>query len=138
MSPFSHVPVAGNLLNRQSKAVSENERWVTDITYIPTGEGWLYLSTVEDLFSRMIVGWSMAPTMTSRLVVDALELAVARRCPDSPLVAHSDRGCQYASEHYQRVLAETGIHCSMSRNGNCWDNTPMESFFATLKNELVH
>jgi transposase InsO family protein len=109
------------------------------VTYIPTREGWLYLAVVVDLFSRMVVGWSMAATMTSRLVVDALEMAVARR-PEgsSDLVAHSDRGSQYASEHYQRRLSEERITCSMSRRGNCWDNAPMESFFASLKKELVH
>ena len=131
-------PVADNLLDRQFDPTARNESWVTDITYIPTREGWLYLAAVEDLFSRRIVGWSMAATMTSRLVVDALAMAVARRLPGSDLVAHSDRGSQYASEHYQLLLAGNGIACSMSRRGNCWDNAPMESFFATLKKELVH
>jgi putative transposase len=92
---------------------------------------------VEDLFSRRIVGWSMAETMESRLVVDALELAVARRRPTSGLVAHSDRGSQYASDHYQRVLAAEGIVCSMSGVGQCWDNAPVESFFGSLKRELA-
>ena len=132
------LPVADNLLDRQFDAQTPNERWVADITYIPTREGWLYLAAVEDLYSRMVVGWSMADTMDSRLVVDALEMAVQRRLPDEGLLAHSDRGSQYASEHYQRLLAKHGIDCSMSGVGQCWDNAPMESFFATLKKELVH
>jgi transposase InsO family protein len=132
------LPVAKNLLNRQFNPLQPNESWVADITYIPTREGWLYLAVVEDLFSRMVVGWSMDARMTSRLVVDALEMAVRRRFPESELLAHSDRGGQYASEHYQRLLATHGITCSMSRRANCWDNSPMESFFATLKKELVH
>jgi len=132
------LPVAENLLDRQFEAQAPNERWVADISYIPTREGWLYLAVVEDLYSRMVVGWSMGNTMTSRLVVDALEMAVARRLPDEGLLAHSDRGSQYASDHYQRLLAKHGIACSMSRRGDCWDNAPMESFFATLKKELTH
>jgi transposase InsO family protein len=132
------LPVADNLLDRQFAAQGPNERWVSDITYIPTREGWLYLAVVEDLYSRMVVGWSMADRMESRLVVDALRMAVARRLPGEGLLAHSDRGSQYASEHYQRLLAEHGITCSMSRRANCWDNAPMESFYATLKKELVH
>jgi putative transposase len=131
-------PVADNLLSREFDAQGPNERWVTDITYIPTREGWLYLAVVEDLYSRMVVGWSMSDTMTSRLVVDALEMAVARRLPQEGLLAHSDRGSQYASEHYQRLLGKHGIDCSMSGVGQCWDNAPMESFFASLKKELVH
>jgi transposase InsO family protein len=106
-----------------------------DITYIPTREGWLYLAVVEDLYSRLVVGWAMAARMTSRLVVDALGMAVQRRLPGEDLLAHSDRGSQYASEHYQRLLARSGITCSMSRRGDCWDNAPMESFFASLKTE---
>lgn len=131
-------PVAENLLNREFNPTAANQVWVADITYIPTREGWLYLAAVEDLYSRMVVGWSMASHMESRLVVDALELAVKRRVPGKGLMAHSDRGSQYASEHYQRVLAENGIKCSMSGKGQCWDNAPMESFFGTLKKELVH
>ena len=132
------LPVADNLLSREFEAQGPNERWVTDITYIWTREGWLYLAVVEDLYSRMVVGWSMADTMTSRLVVDALEMAVARRLPQEGLLAHSDRGSQYASEHYQRLLGKHGIDCSMSGKGQCWDNAPMESFFASLKKELIH
>ena len=109
-----------------------------DITYIPTREGWLYLAAVEDLYARRVVGWSMAEHLESRLVVDALELAVQRRLPGEGLLAHSDRGSQYASDHYQRLLGKHGITCSMSRRADCWDNAPMESFFASLKKELVH
>jgi putative transposase len=132
------LPVADNLLDRQFNPAGANEAWVADITSIPTREGWLYLAAVEDLFSRRVVGWSMADHMESRLVVDALELAVQRRLPDEGLLAHSDRGSQYASEHYQRLLAKHGIDGSMSRRGDCWDNAPMESCFASLKKELVH
>ena len=135
------LPVAENVLDREFDPDQPNASWVADVTYIPTHEGWLYLAVVEDLFSRRVVGWSMDATMTSRLVVDALEMALASRLQGSScsgLVAHSDRGTQYASEHYQRRLKEERIECSMSRRGNCWDNAPMESFFASLKKELVH
>ena len=132
------LPVAENLLDRQFDPESPNEAWVADITYIPTREGWLYLAAVEDLYSRRVVGWSMAAHRESRLVVDALALAVERRLPGEGLLAHSDRGSQYASDHYQRLLAKHGITCSMSRRADCWDNAPMESFFASLKKELVH
>jgi putative transposase len=132
------LPVASNVLDRQFDPERPNESWVADITYIPTREGWLYLAVVEDLYSRKVVGWSMAATMESRLVVDALEMAVQRRLPGEGLVAHSDRGSQYASDHYQRLLGKHGIECSMSGVGQCWDNAPAESFFASLKKELVH
>ena len=132
------LPVADNLLDRQFDPASPNEAWVADITYIPTREGWLYLAVVEDLYARRVVGWSMADHLESRLVVDALALAVDRRLPGKGLLAHSDRGSQYASDHYQRLLARHGITCSMSRKADCWDNAPMESFFASLKKELVH
>jgi putative transposase len=132
------LPVADNLLDRQFHPSGANETWLADITYIATREGWLYLAAVEDLYSRRVVGWSLADHMESRLVVDALELAVQRRLPDEGLLAHSDRGSQYASEHYQRLLGKHGIKCSMSRRADCWDNAPMESFFASLKKELVH
>ena len=131
-------PVAPNVVNRDFAAAKADEVWLTDITYVPTREGWLYLAAVEDLYSRRVVGWSMGTAMESRLVADALEMAVKQRYPDAGLVAHSDRGSQYASEHYRRALAERGITCSMSRKGDCYDNAPMESFFATLKKELVH
>jgi transposase InsO family protein len=133
-----NLPVAENLLDRQFNPSGMNEVWVADITYIPTREGWLYLAAVEDLYSRRVVGWAMAEHMESRLVVDALEMAVQRRLPDEGLLTHSDRGSQYASEHYRLLLAKHGIDCSMSRRGDCWDNAPMESFFASLKKELVH
>jgi transposase InsO family protein len=131
-------PVADNVLDRDFQPERPDLAWVADITYIPTAEGWLYLAVVEDLFSRMIVGWSMDATMTSRLVVDALDMALKRRTPGEGLLAHSDRGSQYASEHYQSLLGKHGIECSMSGVGQCWDNAPAESFFATLKKELVH
>ena len=131
-------PVAPNVLDRQFDAAGPNQAWVADITFVPTREGWLYLAVVEDLFARRVVGWSMDARMTSRLVVDALAMAVRRRLPGAELLAHSDRGSQYASEHYQRLLGEHGITCSMSRRGDCYDNAPMESFFASLKKELTH
>jgi putative transposase len=132
------LPVADNLLDRRFDPAAPNESWVADITYVPTREGWLYLAAVEDLYSRRVVGWSMADHLESRLVVDALKMAVQQRWPDEGLLAHSDRGSQYASEHYRQLLARNGIECSMSRRANCWDNAPMESFFASLKKELVH
>ena len=131
------LPVAANVLDRDFDPEGPNERWCADITYVPTREGWLYLAVVEDLFSRMIVGWSMGESMASRLVVDALEMAIRRRRPDAGLLAHSDRGSQYASGHYQRVLSAEGIVCSMSGVGQCWDNAPMESFFGRLKCEVA-
>jgi putative transposase len=132
------LPVADNLLDRDFAPAGPNRAWGTDITYIPTADGWLYLAVVEDLFSRMIVGWSMAEHMESRLVVDALDMALKRRMPSEGLLAHSDRGSQYASDHYQRLLGKHGIECSMSGVAQCWDNAPVESFFASLKKELVH
>ena len=132
------LPVAVNLLDRVFDSTTANAKWVSDFTYIPTREGWLYLAAVEDLYSRRVVGWAMSARMTSRLVADALAMAVQFRLPAAGMLAHSDRGCQYASEHYQRMLAKHGIKCSMSRPANCWDIAPMESFFASLKKELVH
>jgi putative transposase len=132
------LPVADNVLDRQFEVSEPNAVWLADMTYIPTGEGWVYLAAVEDLYSRRVVGWSMDATTTSRLVVDALATALGHRTPGEELLAHSDRGSRYASEHCQRVLAGEGIVCSMSRKGDCWDNAPMESFFASLKKELVH
>jgi transposase InsO family protein len=132
------LPVADNLLSRQFDPDGPNEAWTADITYVPTREGWLYLAVVEDRYSRRVVGWSMDSTRTSRLVVDALERAVQRRLPEEGLWTHSDRGSPYASEHYQRLLSKHRITCSMSEVGQCWDNAPLESFFATLKKELVH
>lgn len=131
-------PVAPNVLDREFNVSKCNQTWLADITYVDTAEGWLYLAAVEDLCSRKIVGWAMSETIDSRLVVDALHMAMQRQLPGAGLIAHSDRGVQYASEHYQRLLHEHGITCSMSRKANCWDNAPMESLFATLKKELIH
>ena len=131
-------PVAENVVDRQFEPVAPDRLWTADITFIPTAEGWLYLAAVEDLYSRKIVGWSMGARIDSRLVVDALEMAISRRLPGEGLVAHSDRGSRYASEHYRGILAAHGIVRSMSRRANCWDNAPMESFFASLKKELTH
>ena len=131
------LPVADNRLARAFDPTEPNTVWSADITYIPTGEGWLYLAVVEDLFSRMVVGWSMDDSMGSRPVVDALDVALARRRPGAGPLAHSDRGSQYASEHYQGVLARGGITCSMSGVGQCWDNAPVESFFGRLKCEVA-
>ena len=115
-----------------------NQKWATDITYILTGEGWLYLAGVIDLCSRMIVGWSMADHMKTDLVSDALKMAVDRRLPEADLLHHSDRGVQYASDDYQHLLQSHQMQSSMSGKGNCWDNACAESFWATLKTELVH
>src|SRR6266852_2913244 len=131
-------PVAPNVLARQFERAEPDQAWVTDITYIPTGEGWLYLAVILDLCSRFAVGWAMSERITDDLTLDALGLALARRRPPQGLLHHSDRGSQYASGDYQRVLAQHGIVCSMSRRGDCWDNAVAESFFATLKIELVH
>jgi len=132
------LPVAQNVLDRQFEASRPNEKWVSDITYVWTDEGWLYLAAVEDLYSRKVVGWSLGERLTSELVSEALRMAIGRQLPGVDLVAHSDRGSQYASGSYQKLLSSQGITCSMSRKGNCWDNAPMESLFATLKKELVH
>ena len=130
-------PVAPNLLNREFNPARPNQAWVSDITYIWTAEGWLYLAVVMDLYSRAIVGWSMAERMTRHLVTDALMLAAKRRNPPRGLLHHSDRGSQYASDDFQELLLKYGMICSMSRTGNCWDNAPAESFFSILKRELV-
>ena len=131
-------PVAPNRLDRQFKAELPNQKWVVDITYIPTDQGWLYLAGVMDLCSRMIVGWSMAEHMKTDLVHDALTMAIARRGPHPGLLHHSDRGVQYASDAYQHLLELHGMESSMSAKGDCWDNACAESFWATLKKELVH
>ncbi len=131
-------PVAENVWDRQFEPEAANRAWTADITSIATSEGWLDLAAVEELYSRKIVGWSISSRIESRLVVDALEMAISRRPPGEVLVAHSDRGSQYASEHYQGILAGHGTTCRMSRRANCWDNAPMESFFASLKKELTH
>jgi transposase InsO family protein len=131
-------PVAPNVLARQFDRLQPNQAWVTDITYIPTVEGWLYLAVILDLCSRLAVGWAMSDRITDALTLEALGMAVARRQPPQGLLHHSDRGSQYASGDYQRMLAQYGIVGSMSRRGNCWDNAVAESFFATVKVELVH
>jgi putative transposase len=130
-------PVAPNLLNRDFHAEEPDKKWVTDITYIPTKQGWLYLAVILDLYSRMVVGWSMSGSCDERLVEHALEQALARRRPKAGLLHHSDRGSQYTSQAYQAYLRRYGIQPSMSRKGNCWDNAAMESFFGTLKDECV-
>jgi len=130
--------IAKNLLDRQFKATAPNQRWIADFTYIWTAEGWLYLAAVIDLFSRRVVGWSMSPTMTAQLVIDALMMALWRRGKPSQLLHHSDQGSQYTSEDFQRLLFDQGITCSMSKRGDCWDNAAMESFFSSLKIERLH
>lgn len=132
-----NLPVAPNLLDRQFDVGAPNRVWVSDITYIWTVTGWLYLATVMDLFSRRIVGWSMDTSMTRKLVSDALLMAIWRRKPDKGLIHHSDRGSQYCSDDYQKLLKQHGMVCSMSRKGNCWDNAVMERFFHSLKSEQV-
>lgn len=132
------APVASNTLGRDFQASLPNQKWVTDITYIATGEGWLYLAVVLDLYSRRVVGWAMADHMRLELVSDALNMALGHRRPTRGLLHHSDRGVQYASDTYQGLLTDHGFECSMSRKGDCYDNAAMESFFGTLKTELVH
>lgn len=136
-SNHSH-PVAPNVLERDFSPDQPNSTWATDITYVWTGEGWLYLAVVLDLFSRMVVGWAMSEHIDTKLVLGALEMALEGRKPPQGLVHHSDRGSQYASAQYQQALASRGIQCSMSRKGNCWDNAVVESFFSSLKMELVY
>jgi putative transposase len=132
------MPVAPNVLNRQFKREAANEAWVADTTYIATREGWLYLAVVLDLFSRRVVGWAMGDRNDQGLTLRALHMGIQRRRPPRGLLHHSDRGSQYACGQYQEVLRANGMVCSMSRKGNCWDNAPMESWFHTLKVELVH
>jgi transposase InsO family protein len=131
-------PVEPNVLDRDFTASRPDERWVTDITYIWTDEGWCYLAAILDLFSRSVVGWQLSRSLSTELPLDALNRALLRRRPDGRLLHHSDRGCQYTSADYRRELAANGITVSMSRRGNCWDNAVAESFFATLKTELVY
>lgn len=132
------LPVAPNLLNQKWVAAAPNQKWVADISYIWTAEGWLYLATVLDLFSRKIVGWAMEPRVNRHLVYKALQMALMTRRPGTSLIHHSDQGSQYASHDYRALLAKHQIQVSMSRRGNVYDNSVMESFFATLKTELVH
>jgi putative transposase len=130
--------IAPNVLDRRFEARAPNERWVADFTYIWTQEGWLYFAVVLDLYSRRIVGWSMSQEMTAQLVADALLMAIWRRGRPKELLHHSDQGSQYTSEQFQKLLQAHGITCSMSRQGDVWDNSAMESFFASLKKERVH
>ena len=132
------LPVAQNLLDRDFAAPAANRKWASDITYLGTGQGWLYLAVVLDLFSRRVVGWSMQATLDRSLVLGALESAFGHRRPEAGLIHHSDRGSQYASADFQARLKGQGVLCSMSRRGNCWDNAAVESFFGTLKQELVN
>jgi putative transposase len=133
---LSHA-VAPNVLNREFTANEPNQKWVTDITYIPTAQNWLYLAVLLDVYSRAVVGWSMSACCDEALVESALKMAVARRRPQAGLLQHSDRGCQYTSHAYRRQLEVLGIVVSMSRKGNCWDTALMESFFGSLKEEWV-
>ena len=127
--------IASNVLDRNFVATGPNQRWVADFTYLWTEQGWLYVAVVLDLYSRMVVGWSMQSCMATQLVSDAMLMAIWRRRPNAQLLHHSDRGSQYTSDQFQQLLAEHGVICSMSRSGNCWDNAAMESFFSTLKTE---
>lgn len=131
-------PIAPNVLDRDFAATAPNQKWACDLTYVFTEEGWLYLSVVIDLFSRKIVGWSMTDHLKGQGVAEALEMAIARRKPGEDLLHHSDRGVQYACDLYRSLLKEHGIAASMSRPGNCYDNAVAESFFGTLKTELVN
>ena len=132
------LPVAPNLLDQNFVADRPNQVWLADITYIATGEGWLYLAAILDLFTRKVVGWAMRDHMRAELTIAALTMAIQRRHPGAGLIHHSDRGSQYAAGDYRKVLQAAATVQSMSRKGNCWDNAPMESFFGTLKTELVH
>jgi len=131
-------PIAPNVLGRHFEATAPNQKWACDLTYVWTDEGWLYLSVVIDLFSRKVVGWSMSENLKAIGVAEALEMALARRRPGPGLLHHSDRGVQYACGDYRALLVEHDVACSMSRPGNCYDNAVAESFFGTLKTELVH
>jgi putative transposase len=127
--------LAANVLDREFVAAAPNRRWVADFTYLWTDEGWLYVAVVLDLYSRLVVGWSMQSSMAAQLVSDAMLMAIWRRRPAAELLHHSDQGSQYSSDQFQQLLAEHGVVCSMSRSGNCWDNAAMESFFSTMKTE---
>ena len=133
-----NYPVAANVLNREFQAEKPNQKWVADITYIPTDEGWLYVAGVLDLFSRKIVGWDMSSQIDATLVENALRMALYQRQPGKGLLHHSDRGSQYASYQIRNILAANQVQVSMSGRGNCYDNAVMESFWGTLKNEWVH
>lgn len=132
------LPVAPNVLEQDFSAEAPDQKWVSDITYLWTDEGWLYLAVVVDLYSRMVVGWSMNERMTASLVCDALTMALWRRGKPRGVIVHSDRGSQYCSKLYQQLLRRFDLRCSMSGKGNCYDNAPAESFFGTMKVELIH
>lgn len=132
------LPVAPNLLERDFSVSAPNRVWVSDITYVPTDEGWLYLAGLKDLFNGELVGYAMSKRMTKHLVMQALFRASGTKRPAAGLIHHSDRGSQYCAQEYRGLLAQFGMTASMSRKGDCWDNAPMESFWGTLKNELVH
>lgn len=131
-------PVAPNLLSRNFLATAPNQKWLSDITYVRTGQGWLFLAAILDLYSRLVVGWAIESYLTDRLTLKALQMALNRRRPLPGILHHSDRGSQYASARYQVLLTSQQMVTSMSRTGNAYDNAPMESFFATLKTELIH
>src|SRR5438128_7739172 len=131
-------PIAPNLLDRNFTAAAPNRIWLADITYIETDQGWLYLATVMDLSSRRIVGWAMEDHLRAELPLTALRMAISAQRPGAGLIHHSDRGVQYASADYRKVMQSAGLQASMSRRADCYDNAPMESFFNTLKTELVH
>jgi transposase InsO family protein len=130
--------VAANVLDRRFSGWSQNRAWTADITYLPTDEGWLYLAGIVDLGTRRLIGWAMNERITAKLACDALQMAYWRRKPQAGLLMHSDRGSQYASAEYRKLIKQFQMTQSMSRRGNCWDNAPMESFFKTLKVERTH
>ena len=133
-----NLPVAENLLNREFTANRPNQKWVSDITYIPTDEGWLYLAGILDLHGRALIGWAMDSRMKKELVMDAFNQAIGRSGHPKGVLIHSDRGSQYCSNEYQQLLRQHQFICSMSRKGNCWDNAPMESFWGKLKQEWLN
>jgi len=135
LAPSNATP---NRLRRNFTATAPNQVWLADLTYIPTGEGWFYLAALIDMHTRKVVGWAMRETLHAGIALQALNMAIERQQPAPGLIHHSDRGVQYAADAYRQVLAASGITPSMSRTGNCLDNAPMESFFHTLKTELVH
>jgi len=132
------LPIAPNRLLQQPAAAQPDAVWVADITYVPTGEGWLYVAGVVDRFSRRCIGWAMSDSLHTALTLSALQMALAHRRPPPGLVHHSDRGVQYASQRYRQTLTQAGVLCSMSRRANCYDNAAMESFWSTLKRDLIH
>ena len=132
------LPVAPNLLEQNFNATAPNEKWVSDITYIWTEEGWLYLAVVMDLYARVVVGWSMSDRMATTLVADALKMALFKRKFPTDVIVHSDRGSQYCSNEYQAMLSKNGLICSMSKRGDCYDNAAMESWNHSYKVEAVH